>query len=628
MRRALQRHEISGGRSGRSRARLTAACVGLLALAASGCGAASGAGGGTTSHTPVSGGIVTYALPANAVPNYIFPFTSGAYFTQVNENNLQFLLYRPLYMYGNGGLPYLNAKLSLANPPVYHGQVVTITLKRYRWSNGEMVNSGDVLFWMHMMQADIKDWGAYVTGGIPDNVENIRAVSPTEVQMTIKGKYSRAWFTDNELSQITPIPKAWDYTAAGPSDCTNNVSDCAAVFTYLNSIAANPSTWVGSRFWRIVDGPWRLTGYSAQGELTFQLNSSYSGPLPRNHISEFREEPFTSEEAEYNVLQAGGAQALDVGYLPTVDAPVPPPGAAVGQNPVSGYQLQALYEWGLNYMPYNFHPQDAQAAVFRQLYFRRALQLLMNQAAIIEGPLHGYGKVSTGEVGDYPVTNYLSPTGKKGDPFPYNPIQARNLLADHGWKVNPAGISTCDNPGAGLAQCGAGIKPGAQLTVNIIYATGSAWVESALLQLKSNASDVGINITLTPATFDALLGEVFGGCGTATTYKSCPWQIADWGEGWSYVPDYLPTGDELFQSNAASNVGHFANERNDELIAKTLQTSSLQAIWTWEDYVAQQLPVVMQPLAPSALVESINTLRIGTQSPTLNITPEDWYYVK
>jgi peptide/nickel transport system substrate-binding protein len=600
----------------------------LLALAASGCAATAGAGVGTTSQTPVSGGVVTYALPANAVPNYIFPFTSSQYFTQVNDNNLQLLLYRPLYLYGNGGLPYLNTKLSVANPPIYHGQVVTITLKHYRWSNGEAVNSGDVLFWMHMMQANIKDWGAFVAGGIPDDVENVRAVSSTEIQMTIKGQYSRTWFTDNELSQITPMPKAWDRTAAGQSDCTDNANDCVAVFSYLNSQAATPTSWVGSSLWKVVDGPWRLTGYSAQGELTFRLNSNYSGPLPLNHISEFQEVPFTSEEAEYNVLQAGGTAPLDVGYLPTVDAPVPPPGSAVGQNPVSGYHLQALYEWGLNYMPYNFYPQDAQSAVFRQLYFRRALQLLMNQAAIIEGPLHGYGKVSTGLVGDYPVTKYLSPTGRKGDPFPYNPIQALHLLVTHGWQVNPAAISTCHFPGSGSGECGQGIRSGTPLTVKIIYATGSAWVESALLQLKSNASDVGINITLTPVTFDALLGTVFGGCGTATTYKSCPWQIADWGQGWSYVPDYLPTGDELFQSGAASNVGHFANPRNDELIARTVQTSSLQAIWTWEDYAAQQLPVVLQPLAPSALVESIGTLRIGPQSPTLNITPEDWYYVK
>ncbi len=625
MRRALQRHGIFGGRL---RARLLATSGGMLALAlaAGGCAVA---GAGAASQTPVPGGLVTYALPANVKPNYIFPFTPGQYFSQVNTGNLQYLLYRPLYLYGTAGLPYLNDQLSLAYPPTYSGQVVTIRLKHYVWSDGEPVNADDVLFWMHMMQADAaKDWGGYVAGGIPDNVQSVREVSPTEVQMVIKGKYSQTWFTDNELSQITPMPKAWDRTANGPSNCTNEESDCTAVFSYLNGLSANPTSWPGSPIWRIVDGPWRLTGLSSQGLLTFKLNGSYSGPLPKDHISEFQEVPFTSEEAEYNVLQAGGSQGLDVGYLPTVDAPVPPPGASVGQNPVSGYRLQALYEWGLNYMPYNFAPQDPQQAVFHQLYFRKALQLLLNQAAIVEGPLHGYGQVSVGPVGDYPVTEYLSPRGKQGDPFPYNPIQARTLLADHGWKVISGGTSYCVNAGIGPSQCGKGVRLGAQLAISVLFATGNAWVQSSLLELKSNASDVGINITLNPATFDGVLNEVFGGCGTATTFKSCQWQIADWGEGWSYVPDYLPTGDELFGSQSASNIGRYADHTNDVLIAKTLATSSLQAMWSWEDYLAQQLPVVMQPLAPAALVESVDTLQIGTLSPTLTITPEDWYYVR
>ena len=46
--------------------------------------------------------------------------------------------------------------------------------------------------------------------------------------------------------------------------------------------------------------------------------------MATNHITTFIEAPFTSEQAEYNVLQdPTGSQTVDVGYLPTVDAPVP-----------------------------------------------------------------------------------------------------------------------------------------------------------------------------------------------------------------------------------------------------------------------------------------------------------------
>ena len=89
-----------------------------------------------------------------------------------------------------------------------------------------------------------------------------------------------------------------------------------AVFKYLDGLSKNPQTWAHSPLWGIVDGPWRLTGLDSQGVLTFRYNASYSGPVPRHHITEFKELPFTTEEAEYNVLAAGGATRLTSATCP------------------------------------------------------------------------------------------------------------------------------------------------------------------------------------------------------------------------------------------------------------------------------------------------------------------------
>ena len=602
------------------------------ALAAAGCAAS---GSLATGHTATSGGTVTYALPANSTPNYIFPFTPGQYFTQVNSDNLQYLLYRPLYWFGAKGLPYLNTKLSLAEPPSYNGQVVTIKLKpNYQWSNRELVNAQDVVFWMHMMKAVVKhstssvNYGGYVPGDFPDNVKNIQAVGSDEVQMTIIGPYSKRWFTYNELSQVTPMPLAWDTTGSGhKSDCTHHVGDCLAVFKYLDGLSKNTGTWARSPLWRIVDGPWQLNSLDSQGVLTFGFNRAYSGPVPQHHITKFKELPFTSEEAEYNVLAAGGSNGLDVGYLPTVNAPVPPPGSSVGQNPIAGYRLQPVYTWGLSYFPYNFSSTNPQLPIISQQYFRQAIQLLEDQAAIIQGPLHGYGHVTTGPVGGYPPTPYLSPQARRGDQYPYNPAKARQLLKTHGWKINPGGVSTCPHPGSGPTQCGKGVGQGAQLNFTLYYATGQAWLESAMLQLKSNASQVGIDIKLIPETFNGVLAEVEGANANCPA-AGCPWELADWGLGWSYVPDYLPTGDELFQTGSFGNLGKYRDAHNDALIKRTLSSSDMHRMWDWENYLTRQLPVVFQPDAPAALVESINNLYVGTQSPTLAINPEQWYYLR
>jgi peptide/nickel transport system substrate-binding protein len=610
-----------GGRARRKAGAGGAALVTLM-LVAAGCGTNSNA---TSGNTPVNGGTVTYALPANVTPTYMFPFSPPGAFTIVNTATLQFLMYRPLYWWGAKGKPYLNQPLSLAYPPTYKGQVVTIKLKPgWKWSNGDPVTAKNIMFWMNMMQAVPTDYGGYVPGGIPDDITNVHTVGTDEVQMTVTKKFSQTWFTDNELSQISPLPEAWDVTGPNTkSDCTDKVSDCKAVFTYLDKQAKDTKTWT-SPFWNVVDGPWKLTDYSTDGTLTFSYNPRYTGPVPKDHITKFIEEPFATEQAEYNVLQAGGQNSLDVGYLPTVNAPVPPPGATVGQNPVAGYKMAPVYTWGLNYIPYNFSDTDPQLAVLNQLYMRQVLQYLLNQNAIVQGALHGYGKVTTGPVGDAPTTKYLSSILKKGDPFPFSVQHAHQLLASHGWRVNPAGLTVCAQPGSANDECGEGVKAGTKLDLTMLYATGNAWVEAAMLQLKSNAAAVGIQITLIPKTFDGVLVQVENGCGA----PKCPWELANWGQGWSYVPDYLPTGDTLFGTGSGGNLGHYSDKKNDRLIALSLETAKLKPMWDWENYLVKQLPVMYQPAAPAALVEWKDNLKIGPLEPTLALVPETWYFVK
>jgi len=155
----LQNPHASRGRA------MAAWAAGALACALAAAGCAAGASP-NTGHIPTSGGTATYALPANTTPNYIFPFTPSQYFTVVNTDNLQYLLYRPLYWFGDRGLPYLNPQLSLAEPPRYQGQTVTIRIKHgYYWSDKTPVTAQDVVFWMNMMKAVVKQSTSSVNWG-------------------------------------------------------------------------------------------------------------------------------------------------------------------------------------------------------------------------------------------------------------------------------------------------------------------------------------------------------------------------------------------------------------------------------------------------------------------------------
>ena len=309
-----------------------------------------------------------------------------------------------------GTQPTLNPSLSLADQPTYNGKQVTITLKNYKWSNGTAVTAQNVLFWIHMLQAvGSTEWGAFVPGGFPTNVTSVKATSPTTLTMTMNKAYSPTWFTYNELSQITPMPKAWDRTASGPSDCTDTVSDCKAVFTYLDSQSKAMSSWASSPVWSVVDGPFKLQSFNADGNATFVPNKSYSGPVKAT-LSEFKEVPFTTEAAEYNVLRSGnGSQKLSVGYLPTTDAPTKPANATVGANPVPGYTLDPLYSWSINYFVPNIELHHAGGRG--------------HQAAVLPAGAGVPGQPGGGHL--RPAARVRHPDGRPGRQLPVDPVPVR-----------------------------------------------------------------------------------------------------------------------------------------------------------------------------------------------------------
>ena len=355
-------------RRGRARTVLAAAWgAAVIAVSAAACGSGGNGTSGPAGAAGESGGTATFALPPATVPDYIFPFDNRAHFSAVNAQDFQYLMYRPLYWFGDGA-PTLNTSLSLADEPVYRDSSVTITVKGWRWSNGETVTAQDVIFWIHMMQAvGSASWGAYVPGGFPSNVSSVKATGPATLTMTMNKRYSPAWFTDNELSQITPMPLAWDITSvggkAGSGGCAISVTRCGKVYAFLDGQSKAISGWASSSIWSVVDGPWKLQSFNSDGGSVFVPNKAYSGS-PKPRLARFQEIPFASESAEYDALQTGSAgdsQRIDVGYLPTTDAPA---NATTDSNPVSGYTLDPLYS-SQGHLPQRFPAMRQPAGAYR-----------------------------------------------------------------------------------------------------------------------------------------------------------------------------------------------------------------------------------------------------------------------
>jgi len=618
--------ESSPERQGRSRfrrrGRMLAAGVGAVALVLV-AGACSSSSSGS-SGAPVKGGTAVMAEFPSSPPNYVFPFMNSQYASNSNIFDLQWLMYRPLYWFGTGAQPTLNTTLSLAYPATFSGTKVTIRLKHYMWSNGTPVTAQDVMFWLNLLLAVPQDWG--LGNGFPQDAKDITVVSPTELTMVMDKPYNPTWWQYNELSQITPIPAAWDRTASGPTHCATTVSDCAAVYNYLNSQSQDMAGYATSSIWSIVDGPWKLSAFSSDGHMTFVPNKSYSGPI-KPKLAAFEEVPFTTDSAEYDVLQSPSSSTkIDYGYLPPQDAPDKTPGATTGANPLRGYTLAPLYAFGIDYYSINEQSSTGNAPILKQLYFRQVMAYLTNQEAVIKGPLRGYGVPTVGPIGSTPATQFLSPAGKAqaaGDvgPFPYDPAKAKALLTSHGWKVVPGGLSSCADP----AKCGPGIPAGKTLSFVFPYASGVGWIASMMTQLQSNAAQLGIRLNLEPKP----AGEVGAGGNCVVGHLPCNWDMAYYGLGWTFSPDFLPTGDTLFLCGAVANIGGYCSQTNDAMIDKTLTSSNLQYMYTWQDYLAQQLPEIWSPYAASQLTEIADNLKGALpQSSTLSINPENWYFVK
>jgi peptide/nickel transport system substrate-binding protein len=640
----------------RAAAVLATAGLGVLAACSSNAAPQSSGTGGKPISTPDA--TVTFGESPGSYPNYIFPFENGGFYSPANVL-VQYILYRPLYWFSSSADSLVTPSESVAEPPDYtnNDTRIVINLKHWKWSDGEPVDAQDVVFWMNLMKTEPENWGGYVPGDIPDNVTNVVATGQYQVTVDLDGTYSPQWFTYDELSQVTPIPQAWDVTSAtaspGSGGCSAasyssikinpktyapvsaSAKACAAVFDFLsvqsgynpqqpNSTAVKPVTsYASNPLWQVTDGAFKLSSFQLDGRVTLAANPKYSGS-DKPHYKTFVFVPFTSEAAEYNALAAG---ALTVGNLPPSDlaSPASTPGGTGPNNPelAANYNLDSVPIWGIGYVAVNRNSTgDGGAAgpIFRQLYIRQALQSLVDQPAIVEKDYKNYAVPVYGPVPTKPGT-WTSPT-ESVNPYPYSVARATALLKDHGWTVVPNGTSVCARPGTGSADCGAGIPKGTPLKLSMQFSSGVPEQAQEVDAEKAAWSQVGINVSLSEASFT----EVYGAAVLCTT--GCAWEMQYWA-GWSFEPDFYPTGDEIFATGAESNPGDYSNAVNDQNIRMTETTTSKTAMYAYQDYLAKQLPVIWEPNA-SELVEVKKGFDIGSLSPNEvdGISPWDWYFTK
>jgi len=599
--------------------------VAALALAAAGCGSSTSP---AASGARAKGGVATYAF-LGVEPNWIWPFVPITNYSTFNVQLFQWMMYRPLYMFGgNGQATTINYPLSTAGPPVYSdgGKTVMINLKGWKWSDGEIVDAQDVVFWLNMMKAEKANYAGYAPGLLPDNLVSYGATGKDQVTLHLNQAYSSYWFTYNQLAEITPMPATWDVTSLtakpGSGGCAASVAKCPAVYNFLLAQTKDTATYTSSPIWGTVDGPWRLSSFHATGNDGFVPNLKYSGS-PKPQISEVRLVSYTDDSAAYTALKTG---KLDASFIPPGDLPQKAADSVLpATNPLGSRDtLAPFYQYAIFYYQLNFN-NPTLGAVFKQLYVRQALQDVNDQAAIDRTIFRGYSVPSSGGVPTSPA-NQWEPAIQKANggagPYPFSIAKAKSLLTSHGWS-EVGGVMTCQKPGTAAADCGAGVAKGQKLAFTIDWAIGLATTPQMMAVYKSDAAQAGIAISLVGVTFKTVVSE-------ATPCKpgpKCTWDGLFYGDWVFDGPGFEPTGEPLFQTGAASNSGSYSSPTEDKLIAETHSSSSLAAFHQYATYTAQQLPFIWMP-APYGIWGVSSKLHNVTFSPLFTFLPEYWYFTK
>lgn len=583
------------------------------------------------SSTSTATNTITLAEGAGANPDYIFPYAGCKYFSSANIAGFQQLMYRPLYFFGLGSSAAVQPTISLGDMPAFSNgnKTITITMKGWKFASGQTVDAQSVMFFLNMYKADPSSYCGYNQGfGIPDQLASATGTGNT-VTLNFSKSVNPNWILYNYLSEITPMPDTWDVTAAGTSStCATGTygaaatdTACKAVEAYLDAQSGETSTFADTMWQSGDSGPWTLTAFDNLGNATFVPNPTYSGPQ-KAQVSFVKEVAFTTTEAEQNELRAG---TVDIGYIDnsvlTANGTPSKPGAnwpAIASN----FNIEMVAPWSVDYAAYNFNPKNPQAPLLNQLYIRQALQSTVNQTGMINKIFKGYG---------YPQINPMpsvTPTAISGgastkNPYSYNPRKALKLLTSHGW-VNKGGTLLCEKPGTGAKECGKAIRKGKPLTVSLLYGSG---VPILAVQVNTEVSEwksIGIDIKVITEPFN----QVVGICTARTSF----WSICLWGAGWTYAPDYYPSGESLFVPGASFNIGDYSNAALTASVkASTFGTASLKS---FANIAAVQLPDLYQPATTNDYIgggigEIVKTLKssIGfSPSPLQAFTPEYYHY--
>ena len=533
---------------------LAAASLCACALCAWGCRKETQASAALTQIGPHRGGRVVVAIQGDIATFNEYQSSAGA--TEAEIIDLLFptlVTEQPNYQESP---PSFAPRLAESWELSPDGHTLTFRLRRdARWSDGTEVTATDVAFTLRA-QKDEQVGSTFVE--LKSRIRDVEVVDPVTVRFHFTHAYPYQLMDVND-GHIVPA-HAWG--------------------------AVPFSQWRTTDFSErlVTGGPFRTASHTRDQTLALTRDPGY-WQRPRPYLDELVFRVIPEPAAQLAQLFAGNVDMVP--YVPPREA------ARVQARPELALISVPARLWG-------FVAWNNRIAPFSDRRVRRALGLAINRQALVESVYCGFARLAEG-----PVLSTMWACNRALKPLPFDPQQARALLAEAGFAASNA---------TGVLERG-----GQALAFDLLYPASNPLRHQAAVLIQADLARVGVRVTPLPLEFTTFLARQEAGEFQAL--------LGAWEE--STKVDLAPQWSTQAPGRGSNNFIGYSNPEVDRLIAAAEErdlTRVKPALDRAQEIIVADQPVTFlyEAMRLIAIRRIVRGADINAASAFFNVA--DWYW--
>ena len=527
--------------------------------------------GGTTTSTSTEAPLqkantIVSALPIQVAITDYAPIANASAYTIYNSQ-VEYMLWAPVVMVSSTDTIDWSDSLASKITPNADDSQFTVTLKNWKWSNGQPITADDVAWTTNVLLASCTmsqppyAYGGCGFGGLPPSsatpvLKSAVAKDAHTVVFTLDKPANPTFFELNGLGQIQPMPRSiWDK------------GSYSATLKLLSQIYNKPT----APEYKVVSGPYKFKAAINLENYTFVPNPTYGGhKATLTWVMQYE----ASDSAEFAALKKN---TINDGYVtPSMFGSAPQLKGQYTQWLGAGFCWQGAM---LNSDPKALDVGPA----FSDQKVREALQYGIDQEAIgqvlygtLNGKILAVPNHSAIPTGFEKLTEAVFGVASIPEQYPFDPAKGKAVLEQDGYSLNAQGVMQ---------------KGSIQLKFPVFFDSGSTETANAAVILQQDWAKMGVQITPQPVAFDTLVAM------SNAQGAAAKWAM-NWYGGWCYEPNFYPDGAGMwayYASIDSYNYAPFNKAVADEYLPGTAAEAQ-QHMYDYALATAQDLPMLWMPI--------------------------------